>query len=207
MYGHFRNSPRQQRAQNATENRANRGDERALPEKKGGDVDPPVAHRTQDRDFTDLRKHRHREYIKDSEAGEEDDERDSDGGGHSQGRKNLQISFFSFLPALGPVLEESFEVAGQRRRAVGIAQFINDHRRFVRFFEETLGNSRVSVNAAGIDRAHATARNGGDIEARIIAARREQLNGVAWIDLEQSGQSISNNHAGRVVAKIVKLAK
>ena len=74
------------------------------------------------------------------------------------------------------------------------------------FFEQSLGNSRMCVNAAGIDRAHATARNGGDIEAPIFPARREQLNGVAWLDLEQVGQSISNNHAGRVVAKIIESA-
>src|ERR1700731_2492400 len=112
VYRHFRNSPRQQHAENAAENRADRGYERTLPEKNSGDVDPPVAHRTEDRDFPDLRKHRHREHIEDSETGEQDDERDSDGGGHSQGRKNLQISFFTFLPALGTVLKEIFEVAG-----------------------------------------------------------------------------------------------
>ena len=64
----------------------------------------------------------------------------------------------------------------------------------------------MRVNAAGIDGAHATARDGSDVEAPIFAAGREQLNGIARPDLEYIGESVADNHAGRVVPKVVERA-
>src|SRR5438477_156930 len=69
MYWNLRNSPRQQRPENAAAERTDPGDERTLPEKNRGDVDPPVAHRAQDRDFPDFRKHGHRQHVKNPETG------------------------------------------------------------------------------------------------------------------------------------------
>ena len=62
----------------------------------------------------------------------------------------------------------------------------------------------MRVNAAGIDGADSAPRDGRDVEAPIFPAGREHLNRVARPDLEEIGQSISNNHAGRVVPKIVE---
>ncbi len=53
---HMGNSPRQHRTEDAANQGADTGDECALPEKNRGDVDPAVAHRAQDRDFSDFRK-------------------------------------------------------------------------------------------------------------------------------------------------------
>ncbi len=104
------------------------------------------------------------------------------------------------------MLKKIFKVTGERGRAVRIAQFINDHRRFVRFFEQPLRDPRVRINATGIDSTHATARDGGDVESPVFATGREQLDGVARFDFEEIGQSVADNHTGRVVPKIVEVA-
>ena len=104
------------------------------------------------------------------------------------------------------MLEKIFEMIRQRWRAKWIAQFVNDHRRLVRFFEQTLRDAGVSIDPSGIDRPNPAARNRGDVEAPIVAAGREQLHRVAGPDLEKVRQSITDNHAGGVVAKIVEEA-
>src|SRR5207244_9212613 len=108
--------------------------------------------------------------------------------------------------ALSRMLKKIFKMARQRRRAVRVAQFVNDHRRFVRFLEQALSDARMRVNAAGIDRAHATSRDGSDVESPILAPGREQLNGIARPDLEHIGESVADNHAGRAVPKDVERA-
>src|SRR5439155_18995659 len=72
--------------------------------------------------------------------------------------------------------------------------------------EQALSDARMRVNAAGIDGAHATARDGSDVESPILAPGREQLNGIARPDLEHIGESVADNHAGRVVPKVVERA-
>ena len=110
--GNVRHAPGHQRAQQTAEQRSGRGDQRALPQENRADVDPPVTHRTQDRDLLYFREHRHRKDIKNAEASEQDDKRDGNRDGHSQGQEKLQRAFLAFLPARGVVLEERFETAG-----------------------------------------------------------------------------------------------
>ena len=97
--------------------------------------------------------------------------------------------FFALLPARCIVLKKVFEVVGQSRRAIRIAQFVNDHRRGVRLAQKCLRDASVTINAHGIDRADTAARDRCDGETAILAARREQLHRVADVrDLSVSAR-------------------
>ena len=101
-----------------TEQRPGRSDQCALPQENRGNVDAPVPHRTQNRDLLYFREHRHRKDIKNTEAGQQDDKRNGNRDGHSQGQKKLQRALLAFLPARGAMLKERFETTGQSRRAI-----------------------------------------------------------------------------------------
>ncbi len=116
---------------------------------------------------------------------------------NAQGKEELQVACLAFLPADRVVLEERLEMRRQSRRAFRIAQFIDDHRGRVGLCEKTLRDLRVRVDAAGIDRAHAAARDRRDGETPVFAARRKQLNGIARRDIEELGQLRTDDERSR----------
>jgi hypothetical protein len=155
-----------------------------LPQENGGNVDAPVPHGTQDGDLLDFRQHRHCKDIKNAEASEQDDQRNSNRDGHSQGQKKLQCALLAFLPARGVVLKQRFETAGQRRRTIRITQFVYYHRRAGRLLQKGLRHSGMGVNPSRINRANACARDCGNGEPPVFAVGREQLHGVADASLK-----------------------
>ena len=177
--GDLRNGPRQERAGEASEDRARRRDHRALPKENCADVVPPISHRAQDRDLLHLRKHRHGEDVKDGEAGEQNDERDGDRGRDAQSGEELQVTRFAILPALRAVLKERFEALRQSRRARGIAQLVDDHGGRKGSAQKRLRDPGVRVNAGGIDGADAAPGERRNGKAPVFAAGREQLNRIA----------------------------
>ena len=62
----------------------------------------------------------------------------------------------------------------------------------------------MRIDAASIDDAHAAARDGGDDEAAIFAARRKQLDRVPRAHFESSGEARTENDGVRVIAKIAE---
>src|SRR4030095_12156914 len=93
-------------ATETADERAERRDERPLPEKNRADVQPAITDRTQDRDLLDFRKHGHGEHIENAEAGEQNYQRDRDRSGEPQGEQELKVGLFAFLPTARLVLKE-----------------------------------------------------------------------------------------------------
>ena len=72
---------------------------RPATEKSHGNIDAAITHRTQNRDLLYLREDRHREDIENSEASQQNDERNRNRNRHSQGQKKLERALLAFLPA------------------------------------------------------------------------------------------------------------
>ena len=128
-------------------------------------------------------------------------------GGNAQGKKQLQIRFFAFLPTARFVLKQLLEMLRQFRRAIGVAQFVKDHGGRVGLVQKALGNFRLAIDAGGIHRADPTAGDGGDGEAPILAVRREQLHCIAHFHPKHFGQARTDNQRTGIVAKIFKLPR
>ena len=87
------------------------------------------------------------------------------------------------------MLKKRFKGMRQRGSAVRVAQFVNDHGSGKRFAQQGLRDAHMRINTAGIDDAHAAARDRGDDKAAIFATGRKQLDGVARAHLEGVGQT------------------
>ena len=202
----MRHSPRHQRAKRAAEQRSGRRDQRALPQKDRADIDPAVTHRTQNGDLLYFRQHRHRQHIENTETGEQDDKRNGDRDGHSQGKEKLQCAFLAVLPTCCAMLEEFFETFGQSGRTIRIAQFVNDHRRAGRLLQKGLRDPGMCINPGGINRSDPRARNCGNSETPVLPIWREQLHRVADASLKHFCQTRTDNDRARIVSKVVEVA-
>src|SRR5205823_8298465 len=121
-------------------------------------------------------------------------------------QKELKVCFFAVLPALGFVLEQRFERAGDGGRTLRVAQFVNDHRGGERFSQERLRHAHVTINADDIDDADAASGRGGNRKTTVFAAGRKQEEGVPRTDLERLCQARTDDDSVGVVAKLVEVS-
>ena len=118
----------------------------------------------------------------------------------------MEGRFLTLLPACGAVLKKCFEMRRQSRCAIGITQFINDHRRGVRFAQKRLRDTGVTIDAHRVNRADAAARYSRNIETAILTAGGEQLHAFASRNIQCVGQTRSDNHGVRSITKIIQTA-